>query len=95
MKERKNEILDNGKLKYKAEYLNGEWNGIGIEFSSLNFNLIYKGNFSKGKWHRKCIGFNFCKTPITLFSCEKFIDVKSFNDIGLSAIDKYCNGCDE
>jgi len=69
-----NEVLDKGKLKYKGEYLNGEWNGKSIEFSSLNFKLIYKGNFLKVKWYGKCIGIIFCKTPITLFSCEKCIN---------------------
>ena len=47
------EYFENGCLKYKGEYWNGEWNGKGNEYSDINYKIKYKGEFSKGKWEGK------------------------------------------
>ena len=41
-------LLYNGKLLFEGEYIEGERNGIGKEYSSQGY-LIFEGEYKKGK----------------------------------------------
>ena len=43
------EYYDNGKIKFKGEYLNGERNGKAIEYESNWSEIIFEGEYINGK----------------------------------------------
>ena len=55
IKRKGKEYYDNGKLKYKGEYLNGEKEGKGKEYYWNNGKLIFEGEYSNGKRNGKGI----------------------------------------